>query len=88
MAYDVIIRVKTQRGECAAEHKVGDKAIFKGRRLEGYICPSAFDVLYRYIFALKYGAELPFEKDGAITVACPDDANPVVFELRRKKTES
>jgi len=61
--------------------------IYKGLKMKGYICPSAFNVLYRYIYALKFGAEFPWGKDGAIRIACPDAKNPVVFELRRKKAE-
>jgi len=83
--YAVIVTVKSQKGKCSAGHKVGNKAVFKGLKLEGYICPSAFDVLYRYIYALKMGAEFPWAKGEVITVACPDAENPVVFELRRQK---
>lgn len=79
-ANEVIATVVSQKGTCAAGHKVGDQVVLEGLQLKGYICPSAFAVLYRYMYAMKFGAKLPFAD--MIRIACPDANNPVVFELR------
>lgn len=83
--YDIKIKVVSQKGECGACHKVGDQWTITGKTPEG-ICLYAFNVLYPNIRLMAYGGILPWEKDkDATTVACPDGANPVVFEIRRTK---
>lgn len=83
----VIITVVSQKGTCSAGHKVGDQIVYEGLHLRGYLCPSAFAVLYRYIYAMRFGVEFPFgdTEKGTIRIACPDADNPVVFELKTEK---
>jgi len=81
--YDVVVRVISQKGTCAAEHKVGDQWVIE-RKTPAGICLSAFNNLLPNARVLRFGGSFPWEDDpDKTTVACPDAANPVVFELRR-----
>jgi uncharacterized repeat protein (TIGR04076 family) len=80
---DVIARVISQRGICAAEHKTGDEFAV-GEQIPPNFCPWAFHSLFPFIQVLAFGGSFPWEKDrDKASVACPDPENPVVFELRR-----
>jgi uncharacterized repeat protein (TIGR04076 family) len=77
------VRVVSQKGTCAHEHKVGDQWVVEGKTPEG-VCLSAFNALYPSLRVLRFGGSFPWEADPDVTtLACPDAANPVVFELRR-----
>lgn len=83
--YDVSIKVISQKGVCHAEHKVGDEWVMRGHpKTPGGICLGAFDSLHAEAKLLMFGGVFPWEPDpDAITVACPDGDNPVIFEVRR-----
>ena len=82
-SYKVSIRVVSQKGTCALEHKVGDHWVVDLKTPEG-ICLAAFNSLSPSLQVLMFGGSFPWESDPDVTtVACPDAANPVVFELRR-----
>ena len=81
--YDVAIRVVSQKGTCANEHKVGDEWVISGKTPAG-ICLSAFNSLLPDIQVLMFGGSFPWEDNPDITTAaCPDGDNPIIFELRR-----
>ena len=81
--YDVVARVISQKGTCAAEHKVGDEWVIGSKTPDG-MCTSAFNVVYPSAWVLMFGGSFPWETDADVaTVACPDAENPVVFQLRR-----
>ena len=82
---EVVVRVISQKGSCSAGHKVGDEFILSGYVPEG-MCAWAFYTLFPFASALMFGGKFPWEKnpDKSI-VACPDPANPVVFEIERQK---
>lgn len=81
--YDVAVKVVSQKGTCAHEHKVGDEWVITGKTPEG-ICLSAFHTLFPNIRTLMFGGLFPWSTDpDEATAACPDAANPVVFEIRR-----
>lgn len=81
--YEVVAKVISQKGTCGAGHKVGDEWVITGKTPEG-ICLSAFNSLFPSCQVLKFGGTFPWGTDpDATTAACPDAANPVVFELRR-----
>jgi uncharacterized repeat protein (TIGR04076 family) len=85
-SYDVVIKVISQKGTCDAGHKVGDEWVIKGEegKTPQGMCLSAYSSLDSMAQALMYGASFPWENDpDATTAACPDDLNPVVFEVRR-----
>ena len=82
-AYDIAVKVISQKGTCGAGHKVGDEWVIGSKTPEG-ICLSAFNVLLSNARVLRFGGSFPWENDPDVTtVACPDAQNPVVFELRR-----
>jgi uncharacterized repeat protein (TIGR04076 family) len=73
----------SQKGTCAAGHRVGDTYVIGDKTPEG-ICSWALYTLFPFAAALQYGGSFPWEGDpNKSTVACPDPANPVVFELQR-----
>jgi len=81
--YDVAVRVVSQKGTCALEHKVGEEWVIGSKTPEG-ICLSAFNSLFPDVRVLMFGGALPWETNPDVTTAaCPDAENPVVFELRR-----
>jgi uncharacterized repeat protein (TIGR04076 family) len=78
------VTVKSQKGKCGFGHKVGDKIVFNGRTVEGPICLSALSALMPDIYAMRFGAEFPWNKEKDVShCPCPDHENPVVFEIRR-----
>ena len=81
--YEVAVRVVSQKGTCAQEHRVGEEWVID-KKTPADICLAAFDVLYPFARVLMFGGAFPWETDPDVTtVACPDAENPVVFELRR-----
>jgi uncharacterized repeat protein (TIGR04076 family) len=82
--YKVICRVIHQEGTCEFGHKVGDEVVFDGRTVQGEICFHALYSMMPKVFAMMYGAQFPWLKDGDVaTHACPDAQNPLAFEVRR-----
>lgn len=81
--YRVVAKVVSQKGTCAAEHKVGDEFAV-GHTTPAGMCLFAFDAVFPFAAVLLFGGSFPWEEDpDKATVACPDPENPVVFELRR-----
>ncbi len=81
---EIIARVVSQKGTCAAGHKVGDEFVM-ARTVSGGVCAWALAVLIPFAAVLQYGGSFPWETDPDKTVvACPDPENPVIFELRRE----
>ncbi len=81
--YDVAVKVVSQKGTCVFEHKVGDEWIVGGTAPAG-LCLPALSALLPFITALRFGGSFYWESNPDVTTfACPDVANPVVFELRR-----
>jgi len=81
--YAVKIKVISQKGTCAYDHKVGEEWILNTKTPEG-ICLGAFNSLLSNARVLMFGGSFPWEPDPDVsTIACPDSENPVVFELRK-----
>ncbi len=81
--YQVVARVVSQKGSCVAEHKVGDEFLVADKT-PGGMCSWAFYAIFPFVTVLQFGGSFPWENDrDKATVACPDPANPVVFELSR-----
>jgi len=84
--FEVIARVISQQGTCEAGHRVGDEFII-GQHTPCGMCSWAYCSAFPFAEVLQFGASFPWEKDdGTSIVACPDPANPVVFELKRGKS--
>ena len=85
--YDIEITVTSQKGTCGAGHKVGDKWII-GSATPGGFCGLAYHVLYPDLRMFRFGGILPWTKDPDVCqLACPDNENPVVFQLKRIKNK-
>ena len=81
---DLIAVVISQKGTCAAGHRVGDKFVI-GQKTPAGLCSWAFTALFPFAEVLEFGGSFPWEEDqNKATVACPDAENPVVFEVRRR----
>ena len=81
--FEVRARVISQKGTCEGGHKLGDEFVI-GEKAPPELCSWAFYSLLPFASVLQFGGSFPWEKDpDKTTVACPDPANPVVFELRR-----
>lgn len=82
---EVIARVISQKGSCAAGHKVGEEFLIGDKTPPG-MCAWSYYTLFPFATVMQYGGSFPWVKDpdAATTVACPDPDNPVVFELRRR----
>jgi len=79
----IIAKVVSQKGTCAAEHKVGDEFTISDKTPAG-LCSWAFYALFPFVAVFQFGGRFPWEKEpDKTTVICPDPENPVVFELRR-----
>ncbi|MFC1931447.1 TIGR04076 family protein [Chloroflexota bacterium] len=79
----IIAKVISQKGTCAAGHRVGDEFII-GQQTPNKLCSWAFYSLFPFAEVLQFDGSFPWEQDRSkTTVACPDPTNPVVFELRR-----
>jgi len=82
---DIIARIISQQGTCEAGHKVGDEFVI-GQTTPDNMCSWAFCAVFSFAQVLQFGGSFPWEADpDKATVACPDPANPVVFELRRER---
>ncbi len=80
----VRLRIVSQKGTCVFNHKVGQEFDVSGVTPEG-MCPAAYHSAHPSIFALMFGAELPWEKEkGTAHIACPDSENPLVMEIKKE----
>jgi uncharacterized repeat protein (TIGR04076 family) len=78
------VKVASVKGTCGAGCKVGDVARVTEQGVEGKICIHALYSMLPAVFAMMYEARFPWLSDPDVkTHACPDAANPVVFEIRR-----
>jgi len=83
----LVASIVSQNGTCNAGHKVGDEFDVSGATPSG-MCPFAFYTIFPFLVTLQYGGSFPWEEEpDKSSVACPDPANPVVFELTRISEE-
>jgi uncharacterized repeat protein (TIGR04076 family) len=83
----VSVKVISQKGHCAAGHKVGDEIIFDWvkNEISGKICLHSLYSILPKVYALGHGASVAFveTEDGKVARhACPDGYNPVIYELK------
>ncbi len=79
----ITVRVAEVKGECGI-HKAGDTCTFTETGVQGRICIHAMYSMLPKVFAMMYGARFPWLQNPDLAVhACPDAANPVVFEVQR-----
>jgi uncharacterized repeat protein (TIGR04076 family) len=81
--FTVKIKVISQKGICAAGHKVGDEYIIDRHTPESF-CIFAYSALDPDIRTLMFNGAYPWSEDKDVYIGCcPDPVNPVVFEVRR-----
>ena len=81
--FQVKARVLSQKGSCAAGHSTGDEFAI-GDSTPSSMCSWAFYTIFPFATVLLFGGSFPWEDDpDKAIVACPDSANPVVFQLQR-----
>jgi len=67
---------------CSYGHQPGEEYEI-GETCPPGLCSWAFNALYPFATALRFGGSLPWEEvPGRALVSCPDPASTVVFELR------
>ena len=77
-------KVKSVKGTCGLGHKIGDIIKFTETGIEGKLCIHALYSMLPAVFAMMFEAKFPWLEDpDTKTHACPDAANPVVFEITR-----
>lgn len=89
MEYKVVVKVKEIRGNCPVS-RVGDLLeVTPGPKMTGKICPTALNAIYPYMFAMRFGAKIPWaaEDKNKVAVICPDPEGLVVYEIERIKTD-
>jgi uncharacterized repeat protein (TIGR04076 family) len=74
------IRGPEGEGRCYYGHRVGEE--FEIGEVCPKMCAWAFQSLFPFATALRFGGRLPWEEPGTARVSCPDPDNTVVFELR------
>lgn len=78
-------RVISQKGTCVAGHRTGDEFEITDM-CPANLCAWAFYTIFPFAQVLMCGGSFPWESEpDRTTVACPDPASPVVFELIREK---
>ena len=84
MDYKIKVKIISIDGECSNNFKIGDEVIIEEKGVHGDICIHALYSLLPKAFAMLYGARFPWLKEGdKPRHACPDGANPVIFEMER-----
>lgn len=83
--YKIVVTVKSQCGNCIAGHKAGDKIYIGDKSVKGDICLSALSSMMPKIYAMYYDCRYPWlkENENIATHPCPDEDNPVIFEIER-----
>ena len=79
------VKVAGVKGTCGMGHKPGDIVKITDQGVDGKICIHALYSMLPAVFAMLYEARFPWltANPDQKTHACPDAANPVVFEITR-----
>lgn len=77
------ITIVSQKGKCTQGYKVGDSWLLDELKTPNGMCENAYHSLFQYIRAFRFGATHPWDKEkGIMSIACPDPARRLVYELR------
>lgn len=88
MACRITVTCKEIKGHCGAGMKLGDTATFDGMNISGRVCIHALASMMAKVFAMHQGVNFPWlENPDVSTHACPDAGNPVIFEVRRERSD-
>ncbi len=85
---NIIIKVKSKKGHCTANHSTDDTWEIKDNiYVPQGLCMHAFYVLYPWIQVLRMEGNIPWSIDNEIEVPCIDTENLVVFSLKGVEVE-
>ncbi len=85
----VHVKIVSKEGVCEVGHEIGDEIEFNWdtHEIKGKICLHALYSMLPKIYAVAHGADVAYAHDKAgnrvARHACPDGANPVIFEIHR-----
>jgi len=65
-AWVVEAKVIERTGACSNDHKVGEVFRFKAKGIEGDLCFSALCGMIPKVYALRYGANIPWTDDADV----------------------
>lgn len=86
--YPVKITVRAMKHPCHQGHKVGDGWLIKDGLTPGGMCANSFHSLGPTIRALRFGAELTWDKNKEIAYrCCPSRTSRLIWELRRLRQD-
>ncbi len=74
--------VKSIKGHCGAGHEVGQELTLSCWD-PGGLCGFFFHDIFYYLSALQFGGEIPWAREGVLTLECPDRHNLVTLELTK-----
>jgi uncharacterized repeat protein (TIGR04076 family) len=81
--YKVVAKVVKAKGECHANHKVGDEFEFGVATPAGFCC-HAFGAIWPTVNLLMNGGQYAWDSEPGVTYwGCPDTQNLVMFKLER-----
>ena len=84
--YRIVVTCKEVKGHCAAGQQTGDRVTLEGMSVNGRICIHSLASMMSKLFAMQQGLDFSWLDDPNVaTHACPDAANPVVYEIRREE---
>jgi uncharacterized repeat protein (TIGR04076 family) len=88
---DVRVVKILEGGEGPCGYKVGDSWTIEDLRAPAGLCTWAVNSMAPFLATLRFGGTFPWSEPGqedVMQVTCPDAANPIVFELRRRRRGS
>jgi len=92
MEYKITVEVKEIKFPGGCDLRVGDAfelEKWKISPIRGSICGIALNAIYPFAFALRFGAELSWAKNGEKWVfCCPDPKGLAIFELKREPMQT
>lgn len=74
-----VISCPDERCEC--HYHKGDSWEMNSFQIPGGLCVGAMSALLPWLTCIKYGAHIPWSKNGKIEVCCSDADYPVTFQL-------
>lgn len=74
--------IKSIKGHCGAGHQAGDELSLSCWD-SGGLCGFFYHDIFYYVSALQFGGEIPWARDGVLTLECPDRHNLVTLELSK-----
>jgi len=84
VGYNVIGIVKSVKGHCHADHKVGD-IIELDCHSAGGLCGFFYHDIFPTLTLLQFGGQYPWGDPDRVMLECLDKANAVTIELQRIK---